>query len=359
MARKVQKTAQAGETPEAAARISAAARRILEEWTADWRVPYVPPPDLNPGLGIPQVFPGQGREDPLFGALAEAARLAAGFIASRIAAARSRGADLLMPDANRHGHARDTGFPAGDAGGQHLAGLAAQLARLLPPPAGMDAAAARAVRLAQERRKVCRRSTTARRPTADDIRAAWDAMRDAPGNRLRLGRLLMDLECFVDNGLVVRWYRKRPRIVARRPGIRGWIAENCPELVPKYKTLMRCKSLATRARQESGAIDPLPLGAEPSRTPGTSVRVQFRRRGSDLPRRFRFAWEHGALRIDANGRFFLTNENYSRAVRSPEETGGVSEEPGTPTGYNSQRPPQGDGAAGSTGQNENYTPVCQ
>ena len=297
-------------------RAAEAARRLWEEWTADWRVPYTPPPGLHPGLGIPQVFPGIGRGDPLLAALVDVA----GMVAARVAARAGESA------------ARQTA-----AAGLSAARMA-QLARLLPPDTA-DAGRARAVRLAQERRKVCRRSTAARRPTPEDVRAAWAAARSGPGGRLRLGRLLMDLECFVDNDLVVRWYRKLPRIVGRKPGIRGWIAENCPELVPKYKTLMRHKALATKARQEAGATDPVPLGGPVAGTvpaAGTPVRIQFRRRGTGLPRRFRFAWERGALRVDANGRFFLTNENYSRAVRSLDGVADVSEEPGTPAGYNSR-----------------------
>lgn len=305
-----------------------AARRLLEEWTADRRVPYAPPPGLHPGLGVPQVFPGIGRGSSLLAALADIAEMLADRVASRTKERCARRAA---------------------AAGLSAASLA-QLMRLLPPDMA-DEERARAVRLAQERRKVCRRSTTARRPTPEDMRAAW-AARTTPGGRRRLGRLLMDLECFVDNDLVVRWYRKLPRIVGRHPGIRGWIAENCPELVPKYKTLMRHKALAARARQEAGAIDPLPPDAVPPAKTGprphagttevpdvpaasSPVRIQFRRRGSDLPRRRRFAWEHGSLRVDANGRFFLTNENYSRAVHSLEAMGDVSEEPGTPSGHNS------------------------
>ena len=355
MAREVAKTGRAEEKRTGAARVAEAARRILEDWTADWRVPYMPPQDLGPGLGIPQVFPGLGREDPLFGALAEAARLIAGFVASRIAVARSRGTDFPMRAVDRQ--LRDMGSPSQDVVSMMLAvarpssaGQLAQLARLLPP-VGMDARAPRGVRLAQERRKVCRRSTTARCPTPDEIRAAWSSRRDAPGNKIRLGRLLMDLECFVDNDLVVRWYRKLPRIVGRHSGIRGWIAEHCPELVSKYKTLMRYKSLATRARQESEAIDPQPLGS----ISRTSVRIQFRRRGNGFPRRYRFAWEHGSLRIDANGRFFLTNENYTRAVRSLSGMGDVSEEPGVPTGIILTEPGGGGAARRRVRANENYT----
>lgn len=168
-----------------------------------------------------------------------------------------------------------------------------------------------------ERRKICRRSTTAPCPTATDIRVAWHFAQRSPEGRLRLGRLLMDLECFVRNDLRINWIANRPRIVARLPGIRGWIRENCPELATKYKTMMRFKSLAIQARQAEGGMDPRPLGdATPSR-PDSSIQIQPRRRGRDEPRTHRFAWEFGACRTDADGRPFLTNENYSRAIRMP------------------------------------------
>jgi hypothetical protein len=47
-------------------------------------------------------------------------------------------------------------------------------------------------------------------------------------------------------------------IVGRNGGIRAWIAENVPELSPRYKTIMRHKALAMRARQLTGLEDPQP-----------------------------------------------------------------------------------------------------
>ena len=169
-----------------------------------------------------------------------------------------------------------------------------------------------------ERRKICRRSTTAPSPTATDIRVAWHFAQGSPEGRLRLGRLLMDLECHVRNDLRVNWIANRPKIVARLPGIRGWIRENCPELAPKYKTMMRFKSLATQSRQAAGGTDPLPAGeALPARSAPAAIQIQPRDRGVDEPRTQRFAWEFGERRTDADGRPFLTNPNYARAARDP------------------------------------------
>ena len=44
-------------------------------------------------------------------------------------------------------------------------------------------------------------------------------------------------------------------------GIRGWIRERLPELLPKYKTLMRYKAMAVRLRQATKTFDPVPTDA--------------------------------------------------------------------------------------------------
>ena len=118
-------------------------------------------------------------------------------------------------------------------------------------------------RLAAERRKVSRRYTTAPMPTPEAILAAWEARKDSREAMVRLGGMLQDLECYVDNGLRTDGCGN---VVGRNGGIRGWLRENLPELSPKYKTLMRYKALAVRVRQATGTRDPTPtesLLAEP------------------------------------------------------------------------------------------------
>ena len=70
-----------------------------------------------------------------------------------------------------------------------------------------------------------------------------------------LGGMMHDLECYVDNCLR---FDEAGNVVGRNGGIRGWIAENVPELMPKYKTLMRYKALAMRLRQVTETKDPQP-----------------------------------------------------------------------------------------------------
>ena len=113
-------------------------------------------------------------------------------------------------------------------------------------------------RLAAERRKVGRRSTSAPMPTPEAVLAAWDARRQSREAMVRLGGMLHDLECYVDSGLR---FDGRGDVVGRNGGIRGWLRENLPELSPKYKTLMRYKALAVRLRQATGTRDPTPTEA--------------------------------------------------------------------------------------------------
>jgi hypothetical protein len=72
---------------------------------------------------------------------------------------------------------------------------------------------------------------------------------------ITLGSLLHDLECYVDNCLKIDEYGN---VVGRNSGIKGWIREVVPELLPKYKTLMRYKALAVRLRQVTKTQDPIP-----------------------------------------------------------------------------------------------------
>ena len=112
--------------------------------------------------------------------------------------------------------------------------------------------------LAAERRKVKRRRTTAPMPTPEDLRAAWAHRKDSGEAMVRLGGLLHDLDCYVDNCLR---FDADGRVVGRNGGIRGWLRACVPELEPKYKTLMRYKAMAVRLRQVTGTEDPVPTAA--------------------------------------------------------------------------------------------------
>ena len=191
--------------------------------------------------------------------------------------------------------------------------------RLLAGPrrgGGGTADGRRSGRLWCERRKLCARSTLAPRPTATDVRVAWAFARESHEGMLRLGGLLHDLECHLANGLEVIHVGRRPKIVGRAGGVRGWIRQNCPELSGKYKTLMRYKALALRLRQAAEIADPVPTsaalegGADAGKLLARSAKIQPRAGGGRVER---FAWECGRWSVDANGRPFRTNGNYSSA----------------------------------------------
>ncbi len=109
--------------------------------------------------------------------------------------------------------------------------------------------------LAIERRKINRRRTTAPMPTPEVLLKAWNERKTSREAMIRLGGLIHDLECYVDNCLKID---ENGKVVGRNRGIRGWLRDNMPELSPKYKTLMRYKALAVRLRQVTETKDPKP-----------------------------------------------------------------------------------------------------
>ena len=127
---------------------------------------------------------------------------------------------------------------------------------------------ARRRELAAARRKLSRRTTTAPMPTPDTLLAAWNARKDSREAMIRLGGMLHDLECYVDNCLR---FDESGDVVGRNGGIRGWLKENLPELSPKYNSLMRYKAMAIRLRQATGTKDPSPTAALLDETPRHAV----------------------------------------------------------------------------------------
>ena len=109
-------------------------------------------------------------------------------------------------------------------------------------------------KLADARREVRRHHTLNPRPTFDAIRAALHTARGSPEAALRLGSLLEDLECFVDNTLR---FDGQGRIVGRKGGIKRLLQREAPDLFKKYSTIMRYKALAKRFRQACGSGEPV------------------------------------------------------------------------------------------------------
>ncbi len=154
--------------------------------------------------------------------------------------------------------------------------------------------------LLDERRKIRRRATTASRPTPEEIRAAWEARRTSKTARIRLGGMLHDLECYVDNRLRID---ANGNIVGRNRGIKGWIKDNLHDLLPHYKALMYYKELAMKLRQATGIHDPTPTS---ELLPAEECRFLSAKKTSP----------HGCLR---------TNESFSPISENDELWGGMSE----------------------------------
>ena len=112
--------------------------------------------------------------------------------------------------------------------------------------------------LAAERRKITRRTTTNPCPTPEAFREAFAGVKESVEAKLLFGGMVHDLACYVDSCLR---YDGAGNIVGRNGGIKAWIAENVPELYPRYKTIMRYKALAMRLRQAMGVKDPEPTSA--------------------------------------------------------------------------------------------------
>ena len=82
---------------------------------------------------------------------------------------------------------------------------------------------ARRRELAAARRKLSRRTTTAPMPAPGALLAAWNGRKDSREAMIRLGGMLHDLECYVDNCLR---FDESGEVVGRNAGIRGWLKEN-------------------------------------------------------------------------------------------------------------------------------------
>ena len=113
-------------------------------------------------------------------------------------------------------------------------------------------------RLAAERRKITRRTTTNPCPTPEQFLEAFEKRGESVEAKVRFGGMVHDLECYVDNCLK---YDENGEICGRNGGIKAWIANNLPQLNGRYKTIMRYKALAKRLRQAAGIADPVPTSA--------------------------------------------------------------------------------------------------
>ena len=125
-------------------------------------------------------------------------------------------------------------------------------------PSYYEAERARRLALAGERRKLRRRRTLNERPCMDAIRDALARAHESVEDMVRLGSLMEDLECHVDNS---PYFREDGSFAGRRGGIRRLLQEEAPDLYARYKTLMKYKALSKRFRQAVGVGDPIPASS--------------------------------------------------------------------------------------------------
>ena len=103
-------------------------------------------------------------------------------------------------------------------------------------------------------------------PTGDKVREQFEKARGRGKveEKIRLGSMLLDAEATVDSSLI---RDSDGEIVGRNGGLRGWIFENCPELLPHYAALTGYRRLAWEARDAEDLFDPVPaellLAADP------------------------------------------------------------------------------------------------
>ena len=129
------------------------------------------------------------------------------------------------------------------------------LIRRLRRPTYYERERERRRKLAAERREIRKHHTLNPQPTFDAIRSALNNARHSPEAAIRLGSLLEDLECFVDNTLL---FDGQGRIVGRKGGIKRLLQREAPDLFEKYSTIMRYKAMAKRFRQACGTGEPIP-----------------------------------------------------------------------------------------------------
>ena len=95
-------------------------------------------------------------------------------------------------------------------------------------------------------------------PTPEEIEEEWDIAPRTLSGRLRIGSRLADLKPTLDSRFVFGKTRNGARrIVARQPGLKGWLKKNVPDV--KYSTAMHYKKLASRLRQLIGLDARIPL----------------------------------------------------------------------------------------------------
>ncbi len=92
-------------------------------------------------------------------------------------------------------------------------------------------------------------------PAPETLRSLWASRNNSHEAALAFGSALNDLEATVDNRSISsgpdRWR-------GRRPGLKGWLRDNCPDIAAHYAVALRLKRTAQRLRDASEMTDPCP-----------------------------------------------------------------------------------------------------
>ncbi len=94
-------------------------------------------------------------------------------------------------------------------------------------------------------------------PTGDEVREQFEKARGRGRveEKIKLGSMLLDAEATTDSSLI---RDGDGEIVGRNGGLRGWIFDNCPDLLPHYAALTGYRRLAWETRDAADLFDPVP-----------------------------------------------------------------------------------------------------
>ena len=121
-------------------------------------------------------------------------------------------------------------------------------------------------------------------PTGDAVREQYERARGRGRveEKIKLGSMLLDAEATVDSSLV---RDEDGQIVGRNAGLRGWIIDNCPELLAHYAALTGYRRLAWETRDAEGLFDPIPASVLLAAEPETEAKAPPMRRERIEPAR--------------------------------------------------------------------------
>jgi hypothetical protein len=156
-----------------------------------------------------------------------------------------------------------------------------------PREPGMPQFADRPRRKGAPSRRLCAFSLK-EAPTGDAVREQYEKARGRGRveEKIKLGSMLLDAEATTDSSLI---RDEDGEIVGRNAGLRGWIIDNCPDLLPHYAALTGYRRLAWETRESEDIFDPVPvellLVAEPEVE--AKVRPTLRKKLPDARKRLR------------------------------------------------------------------------